>query len=192
MIDETSSAKGIGPMDDDDTRRRLIAMLRSAYSGELAAALAYRAHWRALSNAAERAAIVRIEAEEWTHRREVGALLARLGAKPVRLREIVMTMIGLGAGMTCHLGSWILPMYFAGRLEHANIREYVDGAAYAHALGLPDYEHALLAMAAVEREHEDFFLLTVAAHPWLPALKRMFSWGEPARAIDQTLNAPVD
>ncbi|MDP9107364.1 MAG: hypothetical protein M3N49_15725 [Candidatus Eremiobacteraeota bacterium] len=52
-------------MDDDDTRRRLIGMLRSAYSGELAAALAYRAHWRTLSNAAERDAIARIEREEW-------------------------------------------------------------------------------------------------------------------------------
>jgi rubrerythrin len=192
MIDETASVKGIEPMAEDDSRRRLITMLRSAYSGELAAALAYRAHWRALPDAAERAAIMRIEGEEWTHRREVGTLLGRLGAKPVRLREIVMTIVGLGAGISCHLGSWILPMYFAGRLEHANIREYEDGAVYAHSLGLPDHERGLLAMAAVEREHEDFFLRTVAAHPWLPALKRVFSWGEPARAADQTLGAPID
>jgi rubrerythrin len=170
----------------------LIGMLRSAYSGELAAALAYRAHWRALSNAAERAVIERIEREEWTHRREVGVLLARLGAKPIPLREIVMAVVGCGAGASCWLGSWILPMYFAGRLEHANIREYEEGAAYAHALALPDFERALLAMAAVEREHEDFFLRTVAAHPWLPALKRLFSWGEPARAPDQTLGAPIE
>ena len=167
-------------MDEVKTRRRLIGMLRSAYSGELAAALAYRAHWRALSNAAERDAIVQIEREEWTHRREVGLLLATLDARPVRLREIVMALVGCVAGASCHAGSWILPMYFAGRLEHANIREYEDGAAYAHALGLPDFERALLAMAAVEREHEEFFLRAVAAHPWLPALKRMFSWGEPA------------
>ncbi len=170
-------------MDEDDTRGRLISMLRSAYSGELAAALAYRAHWRALSNAAERAAIARIEREEWTHRREVGILLARLGAKPLRLREVVMTIVGCAAGASCHVGSWILPMYFAGRLEHANIREYEDGATYAHALGLPDFERALLAMAAVERQHEEFFFRTVAAHPWLPALKRLFSWGDAARAL---------
>jgi len=191
-MDETSSVKGRGRMDEDDTRRRLIAMLRSAHSGEQAAALAYRAHWRALSNAAERAAIERIEREEWTHRREVGVLLATLGAKPVRLREIVMTMIGCGAGAACYVGSWILPMYFAGRLEHANIREYEDGAEYARALGLPDFERALLAMAAVEREHEEFFLRTVAEHPWLPALKRVFSWGEPACAPDRTLGASIE
>jgi hypothetical protein len=119
-------------------------------------------------------------------------LLARLGAKPQRLREIVMTMVGCGAGAACHVGSWILPMYFAGRLEHANIREYEDGAEYAHAMGLQDFERALLAMAAVEREHEEFFLRTIATHPWLPALKRVFSWGEPARTPDQPLGAPIE
>jgi rubrerythrin len=177
-------------MEDDQTRRRLIGMLHSAYSGELAAALAYRAHWRALTNAAERDAIARIEREEWTHRREVGALLGKLGAKPQRLREILMTAIGCGAGVSCHLGSWIVPMYFAGRLEHSNIREYEDGAAYARELGLPDFERALLEMAAVEREHEEFFLRTVAAHPWLPVLKRIFSWGEPAPSVAHVLDGP--
>jgi len=83
-------------------------------------------------------------------------------------------------------------MYFAGRLEHANIREYEDGATYARTLGLPDFERALVAMAAVEREHEEFFLRTVAAHPWLPILKRVFSWGEPARALDQTRGVPSE
>ncbi len=164
-------------MDEVETRRRLIGMLRSAYSGELAAGLAYRAHGRALSNAAEREAIGRIEAEEWTHRREVGILLGKLGEKPLQLREILMRIVGCSVGVTCHLGNWILPMYFAGRLEHANIREYDDGAEYARRLSLPDFERALLEMAAAERAHEDFFLRTVAAHPWLPALKRLFSWG---------------
>jgi rubrerythrin len=164
-------------MDEDDARRRLIGMLRSAYSGELAAGLAYRAHRKAVSNAAEREALAKIEAEEWTHRREVGLLLQRLGERPQRLREMMMRIIGCSAGVSCHLGSWILPMYFAGRLEHANIREYEDGAECARALRLPDFERALLEMAAVEREHETFFRRTVAAHPWLPALKRLFAWG---------------
>ncbi|MEA2688113.1 MAG: hypothetical protein QOD51_720 [Candidatus Eremiobacteraeota bacterium] len=162
---------------DEHTRRQLVGMLRSAYSGELAAALAYRAHWRALPDAAERAAIAKIEAEEWTHRADVGILLKRLGAKPLELREIQMTVIGCSVGITCHLGNWILPMYFAGRLEHSNIKEYEVGAEHARRLGLPDYERALLAMAAVEREHEEFFQRTVARHPWLPALKRLFVWG---------------
>jgi len=32
-------------------------------------------------------------------------------------------------------------------------------------------------MAAVEREHEAFFFKTVAPHPWLPLLRRLFRWG---------------
>lgn len=163
--------------EDQDFREKLIAMLRSAYSGELAAGLAYRAHWRAVSDAGERAEIARIEAEEWAHRTEVGAMLQQLGARPQQLRELLMTLVGAAAGVSCHLGSWIVPMYFAGRLEHANIREYEDGAVYARELALPDFERALLVMAAVERRHEAYFLQTVAAHPWLPALKRLFSWG---------------
>jgi rubrerythrin len=164
-------------MAEEDTRRQLIGMLRSAYSGELGAGLAYRAHWRALSNAHERTAIAKIEDEEWTHRKEVGVLLERLGEKPAKLREIQMAIIGGSVGITCHLGSWIVPMYFAGRLEHSNIREYEIGADCARQLGLPDLERALLEMAAVEREHEAFFLQIVARHPWLPLLKRIFSWG---------------
>jgi rubrerythrin len=164
-------------MDEEDTRRQLIGMLRSAYSGELAAGLAYRAHWRALSNADERAAVAKIEAEEWAHRTAVGALLKELGAEPAKPREILMTLIGAAAGISCHLGNWIVPMYFAGRLEHSNIEEYEVGAVHARKLGLPDYERALREMAAVERQHEEYFLRAVASHPWLPALKRMFAWG---------------
>jgi rubrerythrin len=164
-------------MDEAVARRRLIAMLRSAYSGELAAALAYRAHRNAVSNAAERSALATIERDEWRHRRDVGELLRALGAQPQRSRELLMGAIGCCAGASCFLGSWILPMYFAGKLEHANIAEYEAGAAYARALRLTAYERALLEMAAVEREHEAFFCRTVAAHPWLPALRRLFSWG---------------
>jgi Ubiquinone biosynthesis protein COQ7 len=165
-------------MDEAVARRRLIAMLRSAYSGELAAALAYRCHRHAVSDTAERAALAQIERDEWRHRRDVGALLRALGARPQRFRELLMGAVGCGAGASCFLGSWILPMYFAGKLEHANIAEYETGAAYARTLGLAAYERALAEMAGVEREHEAFFLRTVARHPWLPRLRRLFAWAD--------------
>jgi demethoxyubiquinone hydroxylase (CLK1/Coq7/Cat5 family) len=164
-------------MDEGQARERLIAMLRSAYSGELAAAIAYRGHRHALSRDDERAAIRKIEDDEWRHRRGVGELLAQLGSKPQRAREVLMACIGGAVALSCHLGSWILPMYFAGRLEHSNIHEYVDGASYARALGLPEFEAALLEMGESEREHEAFFLRTVAPHRWTPALARLFGWG---------------
>jgi demethoxyubiquinone hydroxylase (CLK1/Coq7/Cat5 family) len=165
--------------DQVHARRRLIAMLRSAYSGELGAGIAYRGHRHALSREDERAAIERIENDEWRHRRSVGILLARLGARPQLTREALMVCVGSAVAVSCHLGSWILPMYFAGLLEHSNIHEYVEGAAYARTLGLADFEAALLEMAESERDHESFFLRTVASHPLTPWLACFFGWGAP-------------
>ncbi|MBV8369386.1 MAG: ferritin-like domain-containing protein [Candidatus Eremiobacteraeota bacterium] len=164
-------------MGEHEVRSRLIGILRSAYSGELAAALAYRGHWRSLVHQSERAAVARIERDEWTHRTDVGTLLRGLGAQPQALRDVLMTVIGTSVAVSCHLGNRILPLYFAGKLEHSNIAEYEDAAACARDLKLPDYERALLEMAETERSHEAFFLRAVAPHGWLPLLRRLFHWG---------------
>jgi rubrerythrin len=164
-------------MTEHEARSLLAGILRSAYSGELAAGLAYRGHRTSLSDRNERAAVAQIEREEWTHRSAVGVLLHGLGAKPQPLREVWMWIIGTSVGISCHLGNRILPMYFAGRLEHSNVAEYENAATCARELGLADYERALLEMAGVERGHEEFFLRAVAPHPWLPALRALFHWG---------------
>ena len=46
----------------------LIEILQLAYSGELAAAYAYRGHWKSVSDPEERHRIEEIENEEWHHR----------------------------------------------------------------------------------------------------------------------------
>ena len=46
---------------ETESRQKLIALLQLAYSGELAAAYAYRGHWRSVSNEKEQAAIRAIE-----------------------------------------------------------------------------------------------------------------------------------
>jgi hypothetical protein len=164
-------------VDDAQTRRKLIGILQSAYSGELGAECAYRGHAASLRDPAERAEIKRIEAEERAHRVEVGRLLAAAGGKPQRVRDAVMAIVGTSIGIACHLGGRFIPLYFAGRLEHGNIEEYVVGARCARQLGLADHERSLAHMASVEQEHEDFFLRLVAGHPRLPLLKRFFGWG---------------
>jgi hypothetical protein len=164
-------------VDDAPARAKLIAILRSAYSGELGAGLAYRGHAASLRKPHERAELERIEAEEWVHRAEVGRLLAALGAKPQRVREVMMAIVGTGIGIACRVGGWFIPMYFAGRLEHSNVDEYAVGARYARDMGLADHERSLAVMAAVEHEHEAFFLDAVAGHPQLPLFKRFFRWG---------------
>jgi len=161
----------------NDARQNLICILQSAYSGEMAAAFAYRGHWRSLKKSAvEREKIRQIEAEEWAHRAEVGKWLAVLEAKPRKVKEAVLWTIGKTLGNACFISGWFFPMYFAGRLESGNVKEYEDAAAFAKELEMPECFDALMEMARVEQEHEDFFHSVVAKHRLLPITKRFFRW----------------
>src|SRR5262245_33807657 len=79
--------------DPGASRARLIALLQLAFSGELAAAHAYRGHARSVADAGERRAIEEIEREELHHRELVGRMLAELGAGPSRTRELRAAMV---------------------------------------------------------------------------------------------------
>jgi hypothetical protein len=165
-------------MDQEGSRRHLIEILEGAYSGELAAAFAYRGHWKSVKNATERAAIQKIEREEWVHRKRVGEMLASLGVAPRKLREMKVWVIGRTIGFACHVIGWFLPMYFAGRLESGNVIEYEVAASYAAALGLMEFETDLRVMAGVEKEHELFFLSVTRGHRLLPLISTLFGWGQ--------------
>lgn len=158
-------------------RQSLIEILRGAYSGEMAAAYAYRGHWKSVSKIDERRRIRRIEMEEWIHRRRVGLMLESLQSKPSRLREVKMLMIGRAIGISCHMIGWFLPMYFAGRIESRNVQEYIDAAFHAGALGLKEFESELMVMANVEKKHEEFFMNIVVGHRLLPITQKLFRWG---------------
>ena len=71
----------------------LIGILQLAYSGELAAAYAYRGHWKSVSDPEERRRIEEIENEEWHHRKLVGEMLFSLNAGPSQSREVRATII---------------------------------------------------------------------------------------------------
>ncbi len=159
-----------------DASQNLIRILQNAYSGEVAAAYAYRGHWKSLRDSPERERIKEIEAEEWDHRRRVGKWLEKLGAKPRNVREKIFWMIGRTLGLTCHVSGWFMPMYFAGRLESQNSVEYEDAAVFAKELGMDDCVEDLLDMARVEVEHEIFFREMVIGHRLLPIMKRVFGW----------------
>ncbi|HTA77677.1 MAG TPA: ferritin-like domain-containing protein [bacterium] len=163
-------------MNKDFHREHLVHILLMAYSGELAAAYAYRGHWKSVKTADEIKGIQKIEEEEWRHRKAVGQMLAKLGHKPIFLREIKMGCIGRTIGFLCHVTGWFFPMYFAGRLEHTNVKEYVTAAEHAGKLGLQKYKKDLIQMAKTEQEHEDFFGRMVLDHPLLPITKTFFTW----------------
>lgn len=156
---------------------QLVHILQAAYSGELAAAYAYRGHWKSLSNPAEREKIRQIEDEEWVHREKVGTMLESLGAAPVKTREARMWVTGRVIGLACHVTGWFLPMYFAGRLESSNVEEYECAASHARELGMIGFESDLHFMAGVEKEHEIFFMKMVAGHRLLPLMQSVFKWG---------------
>ena len=150
--------------------------MQNAHAGEIAAAYAYRGHWKSLEESPEKIRIKEIEAEEWEHRTRVGEWLAKLDAKPNAVREKIFWMIGRTLGATCFLSGWFMPMYFAGRLESGNVVEYEDAAAFARKLEMDDCVEDLLDMARVEAEHELFFRGMVTGHRLLPTMKWIFGW----------------
>ena len=154
----------------------MIRILQNAYSGELAAAFAYRGHWKSLKESPEKEQIKKIEAEEWHHRERVGRWLVLLDAKPRRVRDALFWTIGRTLGLTCHMSGWFMPMYFAGRLENGNVVEYEDAAMLAEELEMRECVDDLLDMARVEAEHEIFFREVVTGHKLLPMMKRVFGW----------------
>lgn len=155
---------------------KLIAILKLAYSGELAAGYAYRGHSHSVSNTDERNHIKIIEDEEWHHRKLVGEMLRSLGAGPNKWREIRATLIGRTLGAMCHISGWFAPMYGAGKLESHNIVEYETAAQYARECGRDDLIDCLLTMAEVEWEHEHYFRLRIINH----SLIKLFPiWPEP-------------
>ena len=161
-------------------RRRLIALLQLAYSGELAAAHAYRGHAASVRDPEERARIREIEQEEWHHRRLVGEMLAELGARPARWRELRASAIGRTLGFACRLAGWFAPMYGAWRLERRNVREYSTAARLALECDCGRFVDRLRAMAEVEIEHERWFLGKAAGHPIGRALRLSASATVPA------------
>jgi demethoxyubiquinone hydroxylase (CLK1/Coq7/Cat5 family) len=159
-----------------DPRQNLIRILQNAHAGELAAAFAYRGHWKSLKESAEKEQIKKIEAEEWAHRANVRRWLTELNSEPRKLREAIFWTIGRILGLSCYVSGWFFPMYFAGRLESQNVQEYVDAAEFAAELEMHDCAEEMLEMSRVEGEHEIFFSQTIAKHRLLPLTKTIFKW----------------
>src|SRR5256885_17055436 len=106
-------------------RSQLVRVLQDAHAGELAAAYAYRAHWKSLRRRPDaRTEVRRIEGTEWHHRQLVADMLVVLGAGPRRPREMAMASIGRFFGLLCFVSGFFGPMYAAGRLEAMNVSQY--------------------------------------------------------------------
>lgn len=162
-------------------RAALVRMLQDAHAGELAAAHAYRGHWRSLRrrHPDQAAEILRIEAAEWHHRNRVAEMLDDLGEAPRPRREALMGAIGAFFGSLCWVAPWFGPMYAAGRLEAMNVGQYATARADATTLGLIDWADDLEAMRVEELRHEVFFGDMVRGHRLLPLAVRVGGWSPP-------------
>lgn len=156
---------------DPEALRGLTEILKLAYSGELAAALAYGGHARSVRDAGERARILQIEEEELHHRRQIGEMLAALGEQPTARLERRARRIGSVLALLCRVGGWLAPMYGAGKLESRNIREYETAARHARDGGRAEWVDCLLVMAEVEWEHEHYFRGRVLSHRFAKCLR---------------------
>jgi rubrerythrin len=163
-------------MERERSRRALVGILRLAYSGERAAAYAYRGHWASVSDPEECRRIHEIEDEEWHHRRLVGVMLRELGSGPSGWLELKAVIIGRTLAFLCRFSGWFCPMYGAGRLERRNIAEYEAAARHARDCGQEGLVDCLLRMAEVEWEHERWFRQRVLSHP---LSRRLPVWPEP-------------
>jgi demethoxyubiquinone hydroxylase (CLK1/Coq7/Cat5 family) len=169
----------------------LADLLQLAYSGELAAAYAYRGHWRSVKDEPVRTRIREIEEEEWHHRRLVGQMLEKIGSQPNSIREFRAIIIGRTLGALCHVAGWLLPMYGAGKLERRNIGEYERAARLAVHAGQHEFVDCLLTMAEVEWEHENFFREGVSRHKWGARL-RLWPSPAPKESIRETFNSELE
>lgn len=154
----------------------------------MAAAYAYRGHWKAAKNPEERESIRKIEEDEWHHRDLLGQMLGELGAKPKRFLEIKMRLIGKSIGLLCYVTGWFFPMYGAGRLESKNVLEYLYAARYAVNAGHGAFVEELLVMSEVEWDHELYFREKVIGHRLLRVFP-LWTVPGPRDSIRKMLNA---
>jgi len=170
---------------DQRNRARLVRILQDAHAGELAAVHAYRGHARSLRRRpAQSAEVHRIELAERHHRRLVGEMLADLGARPRRHRELLMGTVGRVFGAGCFLTGWFCPMYMAGRLEAMNVDQYRLARDLAAGLGLDGHRDILEALRCEEVRHERWFGGQVRGHALLPIARRLLGWAPGADVGD--------
>lgn len=166
-------------MTREETEKKFIKLMQAAYSGELAAALAYGGHWRILKKTSEIAAIRQIEADEWNHRERVGEILEQMNVKPSRSREKIFFVIGNIIALICRVCGYFCAAYFAGVLEKGNVNEYNLAYKYAEELGLKHLLADFREMEKTEAEHEAILYRMIEKHSFLPIFSKVFKWGKP-------------
>ena len=172
----------------------LIKSLKTAYSAEKAASLAYIGHAGALRNPKEILAVNQIEKDEWDHRRHVLEIMNEYGITVSRYYELKYYVIGKVIGYSCYVIGRFMPYFFAGKLESGNVCEYFVMIKYFNSIGIHKHDRILYEMGIKEKEHEVYFLEVIKDESWLPLFEKVFSWGKNHSLNDIDIKAvlPVD
>ncbi len=165
----------------DDTQQQLIRLVQKAHAGERAAALAYRGHTRALSCPEEIAAVLKIEDDEWRHRRQLSRILSKFGCRPLAARELAFRAIGTFIAFGCRFCGRFQATYFAGVVESVNVCEYREAARLADELGRAELAAEFREMEQTEAEHERVLLEMIDRHRLRPLFAAIFGWGRRSR-----------
>lgn len=161
--------------------------LQLAYSAEKAASLAYIGHAASLKDPDEKAAVRRIEQDEWDHRRNVLTIMQQYEIPVSKYYEVKYHLVGRIIGLACRVIGRFMPYFFAGKLESGNVCEYFVMIKYFHSLDITEHDEQLYAMGIREKEHEVYFLDKIRDARWLPLFERLFSWGRSTSANDVDL-----
>ncbi len=157
--------------------KKLVNLLKKAYSAEKAAAFAYQGHAASVKNKDEKASIKQIEMDEWGHRREVLAIMTEYNIPISNYYEFRFYIVGKIISFSCHVIGWFMPFYFAGRLESGNVCEYFRMMHYFHEQGITKHDEVLYEMGIKEKEHEVYFLSKIQDSRLLPFFEKLFAWG---------------
>ena len=169
--------------------KALVDLLQQAYSAEKAAAFAYQGHAGSIRDLTDKAAIHRIELDEWGHRHEVLTIMRRYGIPESTYYEVRFHIIGKVISGSCYVIGWFMPFYFAGRLESGNVCEYFRLMHFFHELGINEHDEVLYNMGIREKEHEVYFLNRIRNKKLLATFERIFSWGAKKSFNDVDLEA---
>ena len=157
----------------------------------MAAAMAYVGHAGSLASPEAKAAVKRIEIDEWNHRANVLALMQKHEVPVSRYLEVRCWCIGKIIAFSCHLIGRFMPYFFAGKLESGNVCEYFVMIRYFRELGICEHDEMLYEMGLKEKEHEAYFLQQIKNDRALPLFESLFSWGRQQSANDVDLDHPV-
>jgi rubrerythrin len=138
---------------------KLTRLLKQAHAIEIGAYNAYEGHWRSLAKnkLSEARRIVEIQGDERAHMLAVERFLRTVNAKPSKIQDAILWIIGKSISIACYIMGYRAAMWGAKVMEVMGSNIYEKLAKVARDEGYPAMGVELDYMQRSEIEHEEFF-----------------------------------